>query len=106
MIIAAEASSAHYALKLMREFKKSGHEYEFFGVGSDLMEQEGFERFGKSEEMAVVGAVEILKHFKSLKKIFNKLVEEAICLFNEEFKRKLFIRRKTLEKNTLIKRHF
>lgn len=77
MIIAAEASSAHYALKLMLEFKKSGHEYEFFGVGSDLMEQEGFERFGKSEEMAVVGAVEILKHLKSLKKIFNKLVEVA-----------------------------
>lgn len=77
MIIAAEASSAHYALKLMQHWKAEGKDYHFFGVGSDEMERNGFERLGKSEEMAVVGAAEILAHFSKLKIIFNLLVEAA-----------------------------
>ncbi len=77
MIIAAEASSAHYALKLMQHWKASGKTYGFFGVGSDAMEAAGFERFGKSEEMAVVGAAEVVKHYAQLKAVFNKLVEQA-----------------------------
>lgn len=77
MIIAAEASSAHYALKLMQYWKAQGKDYHFFGVGSDEMEQNGFERFGKSEEMAVVGAAEIVAHYSKLKAIFNTLVAEA-----------------------------
>lgn len=77
MIVAAEASSAHYALKLMQYWKSQGKDYSFFGVGSDAMEKEGFERLGKSEEMAVVGAAEIFAHFSHLKSVFNQLVEQA-----------------------------
>lgn len=77
MIIAAEASSAHYALKLMQHWKASGKNYSFFGVGSGAMEAAGFERFGKSEEMAVVGVAEIVKHYAHLRAVFNKLVEQA-----------------------------
>lgn len=77
MIVAAEASSAHYALKLMQHWKSQGKDYEFFGVGSDAMEQEGFERFGKSEDMAVVGISEIAAHFSHLRNVFNALVEQA-----------------------------
>lgn len=77
MIIAAEASSAHYAEKLMQHWKSEGKDFHYFGVGSDKMEQMGFERFGKSEEMAVVGLAEVIAHYSKLKAIFNKLVEEA-----------------------------
>jgi lipid-A-disaccharide synthase len=77
MIIAAEASSAHYALKLMQHWKAEGKDYHFFGVGSDEMEANGFERLGKSEEMAVVGAAEIFAQFSKLKAVFNKLVQAA-----------------------------
>lgn len=77
MIIAAEASSAHYAQKLIEYWRIAGKDYNFFGVGSNSMEQIGFERFGKSEEMAVVGAAEIIAHYSQLKGIFNRLVEEA-----------------------------
>lgn len=77
MIVAAEASSAHYALKLMQHWKSQGKDYSYFGVGSDAMEAEGFERLGKSEEMAVVGAAEIFAHFSHLKAVFNSLVEQA-----------------------------
>lgn len=77
MIIAAEASSAAYALKLIRHWKQQGRDYQFFGVGSEAMEKEGFERFGQSEQMAVVGLAEIAAHLSELRKIFNKLVEVA-----------------------------
>lgn len=77
MIIAAEASSAHYALKLMQYWKSQGKDYEYFGVGSDDMEKVGFERFGKSEDMAVVGISEIVAHYSHLKNVFNTLVEKA-----------------------------
>lgn len=77
MIVAAEASSAHYALKLMQHWKSQDKDYEFFGVGSDDMEKAGFERFGKSEDMAVVGISEIAAHFSYLKGVFNSLVEQA-----------------------------
>ncbi|MBY0554118.1 lipid-A-disaccharide synthase [bacterium] len=77
MIIAAEASSAHYALKLMDHWKTQGKDYTYFGVGSDAMEAVGFERLGKSEEMAVVGAAEIFAQYSHLKGVFNSLVAEA-----------------------------
>lgn len=77
MIIAAEASSAHYATRLIKYWQAQGRDYQFYGVGSDEMERLGFERFGKSEEMAVVGAAEIISHYSKLKEIFKKLVEVA-----------------------------
>lgn len=78
MMIAAEASSAHYALKLIQHWKNEKKDFHFFGVGSNDMEALGFERFGKSEDMAVVGIAEIVAHYSDLKAIFNKLVDEAI----------------------------
>jgi lipid-A-disaccharide synthase len=79
MIIAAEASSAHYALKLMQHWKSEKKDYHYFGVGDEAMQAEGFERIGKSEEMAVVGAAEIISEYSRLKIIFNQLVEQALA---------------------------
>lgn len=78
MIIAAEASSAHYAVKLMKEWKAQGRDIEFFGVGTQEMENLGFRRLGKAEDMAVVGLFEVAKHFNHLKSIFNQLLETAV----------------------------
>lgn len=77
MIIAAEASSVHYALNVMRELRSFDSKFEFFGVGSTAMEKEGFTRLGKSEDMAVVGLVEVAKHYRRLKTIFDNLIEAA-----------------------------
>ncbi|MBC7458807.1 MAG: lipid-A-disaccharide synthase [Bdellovibrionaceae bacterium] len=81
MIIAAEASSAHYGAKLIKLWKKQerdgGPKIEFFGVGTQEMEDLGFRRIGYAEEMAVVGLVEVIKHFSHLKAVFNRLIKEA-----------------------------
>lgn len=78
MIIAAEASSAHYAAQLMRYWHKNKLSVDIFGVGSAEMERLGQKRIGYSEDMAVVGLAEVVAHYSDLKKVFNNLVAEAI----------------------------
>lgn len=77
MIIAAEASSTHYAEKLLRAWKEKGYEVTAFGIGSQQMEDLGFERFGKSEELAVMGIQEVLGVFDKIWNVFHKLIDEA-----------------------------
>ena len=77
LIVAAESSSALFAQRLLEHWKKTHPEIQAFGVGSDAMEALGFERLGKAEDMAVVGAAEIIEHYAELKKVFNNLVAEA-----------------------------
>lgn len=77
MIVAAEASSALYAQRLIEYWKQCKPELHCFGIGNLEMEKIGFERIGKSEEMAVVGVAEVIEHYAELKRVFNKLFEEV-----------------------------
>jgi lipid-A-disaccharide synthase len=77
MIVAAEASSVIYAQRLLEYWQKQGKQIKAFGVGSREMEALGFERIGKAEEMAVVGAAEIISAYSRLKKVFDELVAAA-----------------------------
>lgn len=77
LMISAEASSGLYAERLLQELKTRQPHVHCFGVGTPEMEALGFERLGRSEEMAVVGIVEILAHYKDLRKVFYNLVEQA-----------------------------
>jgi lipid-A-disaccharide synthase len=77
MIVAAEASSVVYAQRLLEHWKNEGKEIKAFGVGSREMEQLGFDRIGKAEEMAVVGVAEIFNAYSRLKKVFDELVVAA-----------------------------
>ncbi|WP_413561003.1 lipid-A-disaccharide synthase [Bdellovibrio sp. HCB209] len=77
LFVAAEASSVTYAQRILETWKKQGRKIHAFGVGSQDMENLGFERLGKSEEMAVVGAAEIINSYGLLKGVFDNLVAEA-----------------------------
>lgn len=77
LIVAAEASSSLYAQRLLEHWKKEKFQVQAFGVGSQAMENLGFERLGKSEEMAVVGLAEIIEHLGLLKSVLNRLAQEA-----------------------------
>lgn len=77
LMVAAEASSVTYAQRILELWRKQNRRVEVFGVGSLEMEQFGFHRVGKSEEMAVVGIAEIISHYSHIKEVFDKLVEEA-----------------------------
>ncbi len=78
MIVAAEASSSLFALRLIQHWKLTHPDIKTFGVGSKEMQDEGFERFGKSEEMAVVGATEIIEHYQDIKKVFYQLIDATL----------------------------
>ncbi len=77
LIVAAEASSVTYAQRILETWKNQGRKIHAFGVGSQDMESLGFERLGKAEEMAVVGAAEIISAYSRLKAVFDSLVVEA-----------------------------
>lgn len=77
LIVAAEASSVTYAQRILETWKSQGKKIHAFGVGSKAMEELGFERLGKSEEMAVVGLAEVIAHYSDLKVVFERLVDEA-----------------------------
>lgn len=77
LIVAAEASSALYACRLLEHWQREGAPVHAFGVGSREMEALGFERLGRSEDMAVVGLVEVLRHYRDIRRVFYRLVEEA-----------------------------
>ncbi len=77
LIVAAEASSSLYAQRLLQSWKSHGRDVRAFGIGSRSMEAEGFECLGRSEEMAVVGLQEVVKHLPHIKNVFYSLLEQA-----------------------------
>ncbi|GIL17728.1 MAG: lipid-A-disaccharide synthase [Oligoflexia bacterium] len=77
LIVAAEASSALYAQRLIEYWKSEKKPVKAFGVGTQEMEILGFERIGKAEEMAVFGLVEVIEKYSHLKVVFNNLVQAA-----------------------------
>lgn len=77
LIVAGEASSSLYAQRLLEHWKADGVSRDVFGIGSRAMEDLGFRRLGKSEEMAVVGLSEVIKHFPLIRRVYNSLLEEC-----------------------------
>ena len=77
LIIAAEASSSLYAERLLEHWRAEGRDVEAFGIGSRDLEKKGFHCVGYSEDLAVVGLQEVIKHFPLIRKTFYGLLSEA-----------------------------
>lgn len=73
MIVAGEASGDIYGADLARETVKLDPNLHFFGIGGERMREAGVETLVDSSEMAVVGLVEVLKHFSVISDAFLKL---------------------------------
>ncbi len=77
LIVAGEASSSLYAQRLIEHWKRQGQEIETFGIGSRSMEALGFRCLGRSEEMAVVGLLEVIRHFPLIRRVYKALLAEC-----------------------------
>lgn len=77
LIVAGEASSSLYAQRLLEYWQSHGRNVAAFGIGSRAMEQRGFKCLGRSEEMAVVGLQEVIKHLPLIRRVFNELLSET-----------------------------
>lgn len=73
MIVAGEASGDIYGADLAREALKLDPNLHFFGIGGARMREVGIEILVDSADMAVVGLVEVLKHFNVISAAFLKL---------------------------------
>ena len=73
MIVAGEASGDIYGADLAREALKLDPALQFFGIGGARMREVGVETLVDSADMAVVGLVEVLKHFNVISAAFLKL---------------------------------
>ena len=76
-ISAGEASGEHYgalvATALQQRLAASGHTAQLFGMGGDRMEAAGLERVVRSEDMAVMGLTEVVRHLPRIYREFRKL---------------------------------
>ena len=76
-ISAGEASGEHYgallATALSRQLSSKGIRAELFGMGGDRMAAAGVERIVRSEDMAVMGLTEVVRHLPRIYGEFRKL---------------------------------
>lgn len=75
VVIAGEASGDAHAARMLTELKKIAPNYTVKGIGGDKMRAAGAETFVDFSELAVMGLIEVIKRYRSLKKIFNRTVE-------------------------------
>jgi lipid-A-disaccharide synthase len=76
-ISAGEASGEHYGALLIEALKRqlaaTGHTAHFFGMGGDRMVAAGLDRVVRSEDMAVMGITEVIRHLPRIYREYYKL---------------------------------
>jgi len=76
-ISAGEASGEHYGALLIAALKErlaaQGRQATFFGMGGRRMASEGLEVVVRSEDMAVMGITEVVRHLPQIYREFRKL---------------------------------
>lgn len=73
MIVAGEASGDIYGADLVKKALLLDSGFHFFGIGGDRMREAGVATLVDSADMAVMGLVEVLKHFNVISSAFFKL---------------------------------
>ena len=73
MIVAGEASGDIYGADLVSEALKLDPDLHFSGIGGARMREAGVETLVDSSVMAVVGLVEVIRHFDVISAAFKKL---------------------------------
>lgn len=73
MIVAGEASGDIYGAELVREAHLLSQGLHFFGIGGSRMREAGVTTLVDTADMAVMGLVEVVKHFGVISSAFFKL---------------------------------
>lgn len=78
IIIAGESSGDLHAAHLVDELKKIDPSLSFSGLGGKHMQHSGVILYEDITRLAVVGFVEILKHYHEFKRIFNMVLHKCV----------------------------
>lgn len=74
---AGEASGDYYAAELVRELRRRWPDCEFFGCAGPHLREAGVEPVVRSEDLSVVGIVEVVGHLPRIWRRFRKLIRAA-----------------------------
>lgn len=104
MILAGEASGDQHGAEMAKEMLAVKPNLDLLGMGSDHMKKAGVSVFFDSASIAVMGIVEIAKHWGDIKKAMSlvklKIEEEKpdllICIDYQEFNQKMAAHAKSL----------
>lgn len=79
MVVAGEASGDLHGAKLVRALREAAPdtEFEFFGAAGPKMREAGVEPIVKSDQLSIVGLIEIAQALPMFLKAFNKLKQSA-----------------------------
>ena len=79
LISAGEASGDYYAAELIPHLRRKWPDSRFFGCAGPNLRSAGVEAIIRSEDLAVVGLVEVLRHLPRIWRRYRKLVVETLA---------------------------
>ena len=77
LVSAGEASGDRYAAEVVTELRKRLPQAEFFGCAGEKLRAAGVEPIVRSEDLAVVGLFEVVRHIPRIYGEFRRLIAEA-----------------------------
>ena len=77
LVIAGEVSGDLHAAGVVRAFKAKDPDTTFWGLGGDELQAEGVELLQHTDRMSVMGLIEVLRHYRFLKSVFDQVLEEV-----------------------------
>jgi len=77
LIVAGEVSGDLHAAKVVRAVNDRSPDTVFWGIGGDELRAEGVELLEHTDQMSVMGIAEVLKHYRFLKSVFDKVLAEV-----------------------------
>jgi len=80
VVIAGEASGDLHAARLVEELRKVYPSARFAGLGGEKMRAAGVDLWHDLTQLAVVGFIEILKHYGFFKKVFDDTLNRIVAL--------------------------
>ncbi len=77
LVVAGEVSGDLHAAKVVRAVGQRSPETCFWGIGGDDLQAEGVELLQHTDQMAVMGIVEVLKRYRFFKSVLNQVLSEV-----------------------------
>ena len=77
MIVAGEASGDMRAAEVAQALHAAAPSLRMTGVGGEHMTKAGVELFANITDLAVIGFVEVVRHYSRIKKVFNQILAEV-----------------------------
>ncbi|HEX7419956.1 MAG TPA: lipid-A-disaccharide synthase [Thermoanaerobaculia bacterium] len=73
-VVAGEASGDLHAAEVIAELKKLDPRLETFGIGGDLLQNQGMTILHHAREMGIVGLFNVIRHLGMFRRIFRELL--------------------------------